>query len=88
MLKSVKSAIPLFSMSCLKILEKINNVTEKGMRKFFWNGNQEKDKIPLLAWEKICKQKKSGGVELRWNLVNEAMAAKLVWNMYVNPHQK
>lgn len=59
------------------------------MRKFFWNGTQEKDKNPLLAWDKVCKPKLADGAGIRsWNLLNLAMGAKLVWQMFVNPDQK
>lgn len=37
----------------------------------------------------ICKPKAAGRVGLRkWNLLNEALAAKLVWQMYRNADQK
>lgn len=54
MLKLVVFSITLYSMSCLRIPKKIIKVIKKGMRKFFWHGNQDKDKIPLLVWDKIC----------------------------------
>ncbi|XP_057863868.1 uncharacterized mitochondrial protein AtMg00310-like [Cryptomeria japonica] len=58
------------------------------MRKFFWNGANEQEKIPLLAWDKICQAKVRGGVGLRdWQKMNYALGAKLVWNIYSNPHQ-
>lgn len=68
------SAIPLYYMSCLRIPKKIIKVIEKGMRKFFWNDNQDKEKIHLLAWDKICQQKDKDGAGIRkWNLVNKTM---------------
>lgn len=40
----------------------------------------------MLAWEKISRSKVKEGVGLRdWHLMNEALGAKLVWNIYTNP---
>lgn len=59
------------------------------MRKFLWNGSEDKDKIPLLAWDKVCKANWAGGVGIRsWNQFNLAMGAKLVWQMFAKPDQK
>lgn len=39
----------------------------------------------MLAWDKICKAKVSGGAGLsNWQLLNEALGVKLVWNIYAN----
>ena len=58
------------------------------MRNFLWNGAQEEDKISLLACDKLCKPKKYGGVGIKkWQLVNKALGAKLIWDMYANPSQ-
>lgn len=46
--------ITLYSMMCVQIQTKIATLIEKKMRKLFWNGNQDQDKILLLAWDKIC----------------------------------
>lgn len=48
MLKSIVSAMPIFSMMCLKILKKVINSVENKMRKFFWCGAGEDKKWPLL----------------------------------------
>ena len=65
-------------MMCLNIPTKFIQCVEKKMRKLFWNGSQESDKIPLLSWDKMCQPKKWGGVGLRdWNMMNLALGAKL-----------
>lgn len=56
MVKIVLVAILVYSMSCLKILEGIVEQLNQIMRKFFWNGPEETNRVPLLAWDKICKQ--------------------------------
>ena len=58
------------------------------MQKFLWNGSQNEEKIPLIAWESLCKLKKIGGVGLRrWRDVNKALGEKLIWEMYENSNQ-
>lgn len=88
MLKSVVSSILVFSMICLQIPKKLIKVIGQRMRKFFWNGAIEQDKVPLLACDKICQAKVKGGVGLRnWNIMNEALGAKLVRSIYSQPFQ-
>lgn len=59
------------------------------MRKFFWNGSNDQQRIPLVAWDKICNPKDAGGVGLRkWPIMNLALGAKLVWGMYDKAEQK
>lgn len=88
MLRTVISIIPLYSIIRMKIAMKVLKIIEQKMRIFFCNGARDEDKIPLLAWENICKPKNCGGVGLRnWYKMNEAMGAKLVWSIYNNPTQ-
>ena len=88
LLQSVILAIPIFFMSYLKIPIKVLRYIEQRMRKFLWNGVQEEDKIPLVAWDQLCKPKKYGGVGIRkLQIVNEVLGAKLIWDMYDNPAQ-
>lgn len=54
MLQTVLSAMPVFAMMCLDIPKKVVRIMVRKMRIFFWNGANEENKIPLLAWEKIC----------------------------------
>lgn len=58
------------------------------MRKFLWNGANDQDKIPLLAWDKFCQPKVKGGAGLRdSHKRNVSLRAKLVWNLYTNLNQ-
>lgn len=72
-------------MMCLKIPQKILKVIDKKMRKLFWNGARDHDKIPLFDWEQICRGKIEGGVGLKnLQITNKAMGEKLVWSIYSN----
>lgn len=89
MLKLVVAAMPIFPMACFKLPGSIIKSMQQKMRKFLWNGNQEQDKVPLMAWDRVCKPKGGGGVGLcDWRLINEAMGVKLVWQMYSKPEQR
>lgn len=40
-----------------------------------------------MAWEKICKPKENGGVGIiNWQIMNQALGAKLIWATYENLH--
>lgn len=70
MLKSVISAIPIFSMMYLRILSQVIKVIEQKMRNFFWNGNHDQDEIHFLAWDSICKPKHERGAGLTcWHIM-------------------
>ncbi|XP_057815844.1 uncharacterized protein LOC131029396 [Cryptomeria japonica] len=89
MLKTVVSAMLIFPMACFKLPSLVIKNMQQKMREFLWNGNQEQDKILLIAWDRVCKPKGGGGAGLcDWKLINEAMGAKLVWQMYSKPEQR
>ncbi|XP_074289264.1 uncharacterized protein LOC141614416 [Silene latifolia] len=48
-------------------------------RNFFWSGESEYHRVPLIAWEKVCFMKKEGGLNIKrvevWNI---ATVGKLV----------
>ena len=86
MLQTVISAMLVFAMMCLDIPKKVVCILEQKMRNFSWNGSNEGDKIPLLAWENIYRSKDEGGVGIRnWQLMNKAMGEKLIWAMHEKP---
>ena len=60
---------------------------EQKIRNFFWNRSNNEDEIPLIAWEKIYRPKDKGGAGIRnWQIMNQALRAKLIWAMYENTH--
>ena len=63
LIKSIFSALPTFFMCTLAlplgVIEQIN----KYLRKFFWRKfGMEYRGIALIAWSKVCKPKKQGGL--------------------------
>ncbi|XP_074318562.1 uncharacterized protein LOC141655376 [Silene latifolia] len=47
-------------------------------RNFFWSGDSEYHRVPLIAWEKVCCRKKEGGLDIKQAEVwNKATVGKL-----------
>lgn len=83
MIKSVLSALPVFSMACLRLSVAVEDELTSLMRNFLWNGSDDKGKFPLIAWKKICQPKMAGGAGIHQiSIMNLAMGANLVWEIY------
>lgn len=64
-------------------LQKIRAV----QRTFLWSGNLEKRKWSLIAWNKLCKPKHLGGLNLQDpSMINRAYGAKLWWKWLKEPN--
>jgi hypothetical protein len=79
--KSILQAIPTFMMSVFPapkgILQKIRTI----QRDFLWRGEKTKKKWALVAWEKVCKPKRKGGLGLQDpQVTNDTYGAKLWWH--------
>ena len=86
MLQIVILEMSVFGMMCLDIPKKMVKILEQKIRIFFWNGPNEEEKIPLLAWEKICRPKDKGGVGIKnWQSMNQALGAQLYGNPCSHP---
>ncbi|XP_060212170.1 uncharacterized protein LOC132639766 [Lycium barbarum] len=55
---------------------------DKKCREFLWGSTTEKKKIALVAWEKLCRPKRQGGLNIKgckiWNM---AAVGKLIWHI-------
>eukprot|EP01018_Ginkgo_biloba_P033943 Gb_40904 [translate_table: standard] len=60
----------------------IRSKIEKIQKTFLWASSEGKKRLPLMAWEKFCLEKKVGGIGLR-NLkdMNKALIGKLGWKL-------
>lgn len=78
MLRLVISALPIYLLSCLTLIARTNTKLVQLMRKLFWQGNEDKKKLAMISWNKICKSKDFGGVGLRNHLwQNKTLGVKL-----------
>lgn len=88
MIKSVLSAIPIYSMSCFKMSRQAYSSVDGLLKKFLWEGSKEVRRIPLINWDTSCLIKEEGGVGLRkMESQNKALGAKLAWKIYKNPNR-
>ncbi|GLJ18020.1 hypothetical protein SUGI_0317720 [Cryptomeria japonica] len=86
MIKSVLSAIPIYSMSCFRMSYLTSKKLDGMLKKFIWEGAKEERRIPLINWDTACLVKEEGGAGLRkMDLQNVALGAKLAWKIYKFP---
>lgn len=70
LIKSMLNVIPIYLMLVVKTPLKVVNELNSSLISFLWNDNiVGKEKIPLLAWDKVCLPKDLGGSGIR-DLVN------------------
>lgn len=56
--------IPIYFLSIFKINLNMVKKIERIQRNFLWSGTEEKNKLNLVNWEKVCKPKAKGGLGL------------------------
>ena len=81
----IKSVIQSMLLHCLTIYSWPVNLLkdlEKWMRNFIWSGDINQRKLVIVAWHRVCKPYKEGGLGIR-NLsdINEASNLKLCWEI-------
>eukprot|EP00253_Pinus_taeda_P029078 PITA_29078 len=85
--KAVLQAIPQYPLSIIPtpkgVLQQIRTI----QRTFLWSGNFERKKWAPVAWNKICKPKQLGGLNLQDpSTINRACGAKLWWRWLKEPN--
>lgn len=88
LLKAVISALPVYSMSCLKITGTVCNKIERLASKFWWGANEDQSqKIRWKSWQNLAVRKDHGGMGFR-NLqdFHLALLAKQLWRLISQPN--
>ncbi|KAM1344713.1 hypothetical protein ACFX2H_033973 [Malus domestica] len=61
LVKAVAMAMPNHAMSCFKLPIGVCKDIEKAIRNFWWRGSDQRMGVHWLAWDRLKKQKRSGG---------------------------
>ncbi|GKV32990.1 hypothetical protein SLEP1_g41549 [Rubroshorea leprosula] len=65
LLNAVLTSLPVFSMSVHLLPRGLILSLDKIRRNFLWGGGENKRKINWVAWDKVCKSKKEGGLGVK-----------------------
>src|SRR5690606_30670075 len=84
--KAILQSIPVFMLSALLapkgVLKQIRDI----QRDFLWGKEETRKKWTLVSWEKMCKPKSQGGLDLDdQEIFCKALGAKLWWRWVKEP---
>ena len=78
LISSVTSSIPEYTMQTAFLPISTCDSIDKCNRAFLWGSSSEKKKTHLVAWDKVCRSKKNGGLGIKHlHAQNQAYMAKL-----------
>jgi hypothetical protein len=82
LINAVLNAIPIFSLSFLKMPMSVWKKVVKIQRQFLWGGVRGGNKISWVKWAVVCKEKSQGGLGVRdVRLVNLSLLSKWRWRL-------
>ncbi|XP_060216727.1 uncharacterized protein LOC132644165 [Lycium barbarum] len=81
-INSILFSLQNFWGSLFILPQSVLKEVDKKCREFLWGSTTEKKKISLVAWEKLCRPKHQGGLNIKgckiWNM---AAVGKLIWHI-------
>uniref|UniRef100_A0A2N9HIV3 CCHC-type domain-containing protein n=1 Tax=Fagus sylvatica TaxID=28930 RepID=A0A2N9HIV3_FAGSY len=82
LIQAVTSTIPAYYMQNAAFPSSICSELDKINKNFLWGSTEEKKKMNMVGWDKICRPKKDGGLGLSAAKPrNIALLAKLNWRL-------
>lgn len=83
MIKSVLFGIQVYWSQIFLLPQKVLKLIQTACRTFLWTGKSAVSKRALVAWEKICLPKASGGLGIvNLSIWNKAALSKLCWKLF------
>ena len=85
LIKSVFSFIPIFFMSLFKLPFGVADKLVRIQMNFLWGWGSEGRKIAWASWEKVCKPREVGGLDIiDLKFFNLALLGKWIWRLDSN----
>jgi hypothetical protein len=83
LIQSVTSSLPAYYMQNTALPSSICNELDRLNRNFLWGSSNERKKMHLVSWEKVCRPKGEGGLGIYATKPrNKALLAKLNWRLH------
>lgn len=61
LIKIVLVAMPIYLLSCIPLPKGAYKKLTQTIRDLYWNDIEDKNKIKLISWDKICRERSDGG---------------------------
>ncbi|GLJ43861.1 hypothetical protein SUGI_0914210 [Cryptomeria japonica] len=82
LLSSSLHGIPMYFLSLFKISAAMAAKLENIQKTFLWMGMEEKKRLTLVGWDKVCLPKAMGGLGTRKiSRFNKALMTKIAWKL-------
>lgn len=87
MLQSFLSSIPTYSKSCFKLPQGLCKRIQSVLTRFWWDASPNKRKMCWIAWSRLIKSKREGGLRLQdIQCFKDALLAKQTWRIITKPN--
>ena len=85
LIKAIAQATLTYSMSCFKLSDSLCKELEAMISRFWWGQKKDERKLPLIAWDKLCRPKADEGMGFKdLKAFNLSLLAKQGWRLLQN----